>query len=65
MIALNGLNYSGGDGQIKFGHGKTHHLLEIPILELEVEEGDIPFEIELYSPEGGAKVENIIKTKIG
>ena len=65
VIAFNGLNYTGGEGEIKFGENKTHHTLEIPILELEGEEGDILFEIELFGPDGGAKVENIIKTEIG
>ena len=65
VAALNGLNYTGGEGQIKFSHGESRKVLKIPILELEGKEGDILFEIALFDPEGGAKVENIIQTKIG
>ena len=65
VTALNGFNYTGGEGQIKFGNGETKNVLKIPIIELEGKEGDLLFEIILYDPEGGATVENIIKTVIG
>ena len=64
MSAKYGLNYT-AEGLIKFGHGETENVLKIPIIELEGNEGDLLFEIKLYSPEGGATVENIIKTVIG
>ena len=65
VTALNGFNYTGGEGQIKFGNGETKNVLKIPIIELEgKQEGDILFEIKLYDPEGGAKVENINQTVI-
>ena len=65
VTAFNGLNYTGGEGQIKFGNGETKNVLKIPIIELEGKEGDILFEIKLYDPEGGATVGNINKTVIG
>ena len=64
MTAKYGLNYT-GEGLIKFGHRETENVLKIPIIELEGNEGDLLFEIKLYSPEGGATVENINKTVIG
>ena len=65
VTALNGFNYTGGEGQIKFGNGKTKNVLKIPIIELDGKEGNLLFEIILYDPEGGATVENINKTEIG
>ena len=65
MTAFHGLNYTGGEGLIRFDHGETKNVLKIPIIELEGKEGDLLFEIILYDPEGGATVENIIKTIIG
>ena len=64
MSAKYGLNFT-GEGLIKFGHGETQNVLNIPIIELGGNEGDILFEIKLYDTEGGATVENIIKTAIG
>ena len=65
MTAKSGLNYVGGVGLVKFGHDENHNELKIPILQLGGgEEGDILFEMKLYDPEGGAKVKNIIQTKI-
>ena len=65
VTALNGFNYTGGEGQIKFGNGETKNVLKIPIIELEGKEGDLLFEIILYDPEGGATVGNINKNVIG
>ena len=65
VTAFNGLNYTGGEGLIKFENGETKNMLKIPIIELEGKEGDILFEIKLYNPEVGSKVENINQTVIG
>ena len=66
VTAFNGLNYTGGEGQIKFGNGETNkYMLKFPLFDLDGKEGDILFEIKLYNPEGGATVENINKTVIG
>ena len=64
MSAKYGLNYT-GEGQIKFQHGQTNNVLKLPFFELDGNEGDILFGIKLYIPEGGAKVDKIIETKIG
>ena len=63
MTARYGLNYTGKE-IIIFGHGQTN-VLEIQFFEIDGNEGDILFGIKLYNPEGGAKVEKIIETKIG
>ena len=63
ITAKYGLNYTGAEN-IKFGNGLTN-VLEIPLFEIDGNEGDILFGIKLYNPEGGAKVEKIIETKIG
>ena len=66
VTAFNGLNYTRGEGQIKFEHGQTNkYVLKFPLFDLDGKEGDILFEIKLCDPEGGAKVENIIQTTIG
>ena len=59
-----GLNYT-GKGQIKFQHGQTRKVLKLPLFELDGNEGDVLFGIKLNDPEGGAKVDKIIETKIG
>ena len=64
MSAKYGLNYI-GESQIKFENGQTHNILKLPLFEFDGNEGDILFGIKLYNPEGGAKVEKIIETKIG
>ena len=64
ITAKYGLNYT-GEGQIKFQHGQTRNVLKLPLFELDGNEGDILFGIKLYNPEGGAKVEKTIETKIG
>ena len=66
VTALNGFNYTGGEGQIKFGNGETKNVLKIPIIELGGKEGDILFWIRLYNPEGVAKLEKSVnQTAIG
>ena len=64
MSAKYGLNYT-GEGLIKFGHGETQNVLNIPNIVFEGNEGDILFEIKLFEPAGGAKVEKINQTVIG
>ena len=66
VTAFNRLNYTGGEGLIKFEHGQTNkYTLKFPLFDLDGKEGDILFEIKLYDPEGGPTVENINKTVIG
>ena len=65
VTAFSGINFTGGEGQIKFGIGETKNVLKFPLFDLDGKEGDILFEIKLYDPEGGAKVENINQTVIG
>ena len=63
ITAKYGLNYI-GEGQIKFGNGQSRNVLKLPLFEIDGNEGDILFGIKLYNPEGGAKVDKIINTKI-
>ena len=44
VTALNGFNYTGGEGLIKFEHGLTDkYTLKFPLLDLNGKEGDILF----------------------
>jgi len=48
----------------QFKHGETHQLIKIPIIDDMEFEKDENFEIELYEPEGGAKLGKINRTAV-
>jgi len=62
--AINGKDYQGGEGVVQFKHGETHQLLKIPIVNDMEYEKDENFELELYEPEGGAKLGKINRTAV-
>ena len=62
--AINGKDYNGGEGEIKFNHGETHQLLRIPIVNDMEFEKDENFEIEIFEPQGGAKLGKISRTAV-
>merc|ERR1719346_447529 len=62
--AINGKDYVGGEGEIKFRHGETQQMLRIPIVNDMEFEKDENFEIELFEPEGGAKLGKINRTAV-
>jgi solute carrier family 8 (sodium/calcium exchanger) len=49
---------------VQFGHGETNQVIKIPIIDDMEFEKDENFEIELYEPEGGAKLGKINRTAV-
>merc|ERR1711936_562410 len=62
--AINGKDYTGGEGEVKFKHGETHQTISIPITNDMEFEKDENFEIELFEPEGGAKIGKVNRTAV-
>jgi len=62
--AVSGKDYTGGEDVCQFKHGETHQLIKIPIIDDMEFEKDENFEIELYEPEGGAKLGKINRTAV-
>merc|ERR1719445_1757411 len=62
--AINGKDYKGGEGVIEFNHGETHRFIKIAIIDDYQFERDENFEIELFEPEGGAKLGKINRTAV-
>merc|ERR1719510_1684362 len=62
--AINGKDYNGGEGEINFRHGETQQLLRIPIVNDMEFEKDENFEIELFEPQGGAKLGKVARTAV-
>lgn len=62
--AINGKDYHGGEGTVEFKHGETHQVLRIPIVNDMEFEKDENFELELFDPEGGAKIGKINRTAV-
>jgi len=62
--AVNNKDYTGGEGLVKFKHGETHQFIKIPIIDDYQFERDENFEIELFEPEGGAKLGKINRTAV-
>lgn len=62
--AINGKDFEGGEGVIEFKHGETHQILKIPIVNDMTFERDENFDIELFEPEGGAKLGKYNRTVV-
>jgi solute carrier family 8 (sodium/calcium exchanger) len=62
--AVGGKDYTGGEDVCQFEHGETHQLIKIPIIDDMEFEKDENFEIELFEPEGGAKLGKINRTAV-
>jgi len=62
--AVNGKDYVGGEGEIKFKHGETHQVISIPITNDMEFEKDENFEIELFDPEGGASIGKVNRSAV-
>jgi len=62
--AVSGKDYTGGEDVCQFEHGETHQLIKIPIIDDMEFEKDENFEIELFEPEGGAKLGKINRTAV-
>jgi len=62
--AVNNRDYIGGEDVVHFKHGETNQLIKIPIIDDMEFEKDENFEIELFEPEGGAKIGKINRTAV-
>lgn len=62
--ALNGRDFKGGEGLLTFKHTETLQNIEIPIIDDMTPEKDEHFEVELFDPEGGAKLGQINRTAV-
>merc|ERR1719507_2292491 len=62
--AVSGRDYTGGEDLVQFKHGETNQVIKIPIIDDMEFEKDENFEIELYEPEGGAKLGKINRTAV-
>lgn len=62
--ALSGRDFKGGEGELTFKHTETLQNIEIPIIDDMTPEKDEHFEIELFDPEGGAKLGQINRTAV-
>ena len=62
--AVNGKDYSGGEGEITFNHGETHRDLSIPIIDDMEKEKNEQFEVELYEADNQAQLGKQVKTVV-
>lgn len=62
--AINNRDFKGGEGTLVFKHTEVELNIEIPIIDDMSPEKDEHFEVELYDPEGGAKLGNINRTAV-
>ncbi|XP_068208798.1 sodium/calcium exchanger Calx-like isoform X3 [Palaemon carinicauda] len=62
--ALNGRDFTGGEGVLTFKHTEIEQSIEIPIIDDMTPEKDEHFEIELLDPTGGAKIGQINRTAV-
>ncbi|KAK3892304.1 hypothetical protein Pcinc_003849 [Petrolisthes cinctipes] len=62
--AVSGRDFEGGEGLLVFKHTEISQNIEIPIIDDMTPEKDEHFEIELFDPEGGAKLGQINRTAV-
>ncbi|XP_072167708.1 sodium/calcium exchanger Calx-like [Diadema setosum] len=62
--AVNGQDYTGGEGTLVFEHGEREKFIEIPIIDDQEYEKDESFEVELSEPTGGAQLGRLKKTVV-
>uniref|UniRef100_A0A0N7ZBH2 Calx-beta domain-containing protein n=1 Tax=Scylla olivacea TaxID=85551 RepID=A0A0N7ZBH2_SCYOL len=62
--AVSGRDFTGGEGLLTFKHTETLQNIEIPIIDDMTPEKDEHFEVELFDPEGGAKLGQINRTAV-
>uniref|UniRef100_A0A6A7FQT2 Sodium/calcium exchanger 2-like isoform X3 n=3 Tax=Hirondellea gigas TaxID=1518452 RepID=A0A6A7FQT2_9CRUS len=62
--AINKKDYEGGEGVLTFQNTEVELNIEIPIIDDMSAEKDEHFEVELYDPEGGAKLGSINRTAV-
>merc|ERR1712012_1386314 len=64
VTATESKDFIGGEGVVHFKHGETHQFIKIAIIDDYQFERDENFEIELFEPEGGAKLGKISRTAV-
>lgn len=62
--ALSGRDFEGGEGVLTFKHTEIEQSIDIPIIDDMTPEKDEHFEIELFDPQGGAKIGQINRTAV-
>lgn len=62
--AVEGKDYTGGEGVLKFTHGETQRDIQIPIVDDMEYEKDENFEIELYEVTNGAQLGKLKRTAV-
>lgn len=62
--AVSGRDFTGGEGLLTFKHTETLQNIEIPIIDDMTPEKDEHFEVELFDPDGGAKLGQINRTAV-
>ncbi|KAK3090451.1 hypothetical protein FSP39_011962 [Pinctada imbricata] len=62
ITAISGVDYEGGEGELKFDHGETTKNIDIHIHDTNKDERDESFEVELGETDGGAELAKIKKT---
>jgi len=62
--AVNGKDFTGGEGVIEFKHGETQRTINIPIINDMEAEKDENFEVELYEADNGGKLGKTTKTAV-
>lgn len=62
MTAHHGVDYDGGEGELKFENGETMKNIEIYIHDTKLSERDESFQVELMEAGGGAEIGKIKKT---
>jgi len=62
--AINGKDFTGGEGVLEFKNGETQRDIKIPIIDDMELEKDENFEVEMYEVSNGAKLGRITKTAV-
>eukprot|EP00057_Strongylocentrotus_purpuratus_P018304 XP_011672778.1 PREDICTED: sodium/calcium exchanger 3 isoform X3 [Strongylocentrotus purpuratus] len=62
--AVNGTDYTGGEGTLTFEHGEREKFIEIPIIDDQEYEKDESFEVELFEPTAGSQLGRLKKTVV-
>ncbi|XP_041473930.1 sodium/calcium exchanger 3-like isoform X3 [Lytechinus variegatus] len=64
LEAVNGQDYTGGEGTLTFEHGEREKFIEIPIIDDQEYEKDESFEVELFDPTAGSQLGRLKKTVV-
>ncbi|XP_022249769.1 sodium/calcium exchanger 3-like [Limulus polyphemus] len=62
--ALNGRDYIGGEGELRFEHGEVEKFIEVPIIDDFNAEKDEHFEVEIFEAKGGAVIGQVNRVTV-